>query len=315
MTDISVVIPTYNRIDTLEYVIPSLLASELDLHRYEVIVADSMSTDGTAKYMSEITTSFPNVRHLPGPYTGRASARNAGISAARGVLVLFTDADIIASPELLRHHLERHTASASAGRRRVAVIGKEVQVRSLEEYEYLRDHPKSRRSLHPEARKRIDWLYFLTGNASVRREELEKLGGFDESFTGYGHEDLELGYRLKQAGVELLYEPRAVNFHWHPVPYEEQRGRMELAGRSTVRFAQKHRSKEIPLKLGMTPLSLVLHSLIERIPGLVKYLSRSGERNKFARDIIYQFHYVNGIKQARAELKEAKRRETTKGAE
>lgn len=313
MTDISVVIPTFNRLETLEYVIPSLLASDLELHRYEVLVADSLSEDGTAEYIAEISAAFPNVRHLPGPYSGRAAARNAGISAARGVLVLFIDADIIPSPELLRRHLERHTASAAVGRRRVAVVGKEIQVASLEEYEQLRENPETRRTLHPDSRKRIDWLYFLTGNASVRREELERLGGFDESFTGYGHEDLELGYRLKQAGVELLYEPRAVNFHWHPVSYQEQRGRMELAGRSTVRFVRKHHSKEIPLKLGMTPVSLTLHSLIRRLPGLVAYLERSGERNRIARDIIYQFHYVNGIKQARAELKEAKRR-VSKGA-
>lgn len=314
MTDISVVIPTFNRIDTLEYVIPSLLASELDLHRYEIIVADSMSTDGTAEYLAGISRSFPNVRHIPGPYTGRAGARNAGISASNGVLVLFTDADIIASPDLLNSHLQRHAFSATAGKRRVAVVGKEIQVHSLAEYQHLRDNPEARRPLHPDSRKRVDWLYFLTGNASVRREELEAMSGFDESFTGYGHEDLELGYRLKRAGVELLYEPAAVNFHWHPVPYEEQRGRMELAGRSTVRFAQKHRSREIPLKLGMTAISLFLHSVIKRLPGLVPYLQTRGEHSKFARDIIYQFHYVNGIKSARAELKTIKRQTKSKGA-
>ena len=307
MTDISVVIPTFNRIETLEYVIPSLLASELDLHRYEIVVADSMSTDGTAEYLAEISRSFSNVRHIAGSYTGRAGARNAGISAARGVLVLFTDADIIASPDLLHRHLKRHATSASAGKRRVAVVGKELQVDSLKEYERLRDNPDARHPLHPDSRKRVDWLYFLTGNASVRREELERMGGFDESFTGYGHEDLELGYRLKRAGVELLYEPAAVNFHWHPVPYHEQRDRMELAGRSTVRFAQKHRSREIPLKLGMTPISLIIHSVMKRLPGFVKYMQHRGERHKFARDLIYQFHYVNGIKSARAELKATKR--------
>ncbi len=304
MTDLSVVIPTFNRLATLEYVIPSLLASALELHRYEILVADSLSTDATAEYLADISRAFPNVQHLPGPYTGRAGARNAGIAAAKGVIVLFTDADILASEDLLYRHLERHHACAEKGERRIAVVGKELQVSSLAEYEYLRDTPQARRGLHPDSRKNVDWLYFLTGNASVRREELVEIGGFDENFTGYGHEDLELGYRLKKAGISLLYEPKAVNYHWHPVPYEEQQGRMELAGRSTVRFARKHRSKWIALKLGMTPVSLIVHSILQRLPGLLKYLSQHGKKNAFARNIIYQFHYVTGIKRARSEDKQ-----------
>jgi glycosyltransferase involved in cell wall biosynthesis len=118
MTDtleISVVVPTYNRLDTLRYVIPSLVAQDLRADAFEVIVADSNSNDGTAEYLAEIARASPNIRHLPGPYTGRASARNAGIAAARAPIVLFTDADIIASPDLLACHLARH-AKAPAGR-------------------------------------------------------------------------------------------------------------------------------------------------------------------------------------------------------
>ena len=84
------------------------------------------------------------MRHLPGPYTGRAMARNAGIEAARGGVVMFTDADIIASPDLLSRHLAHHAA-----REDVAVVGMELQVGSLAEYESLRDRPETRRPLHP----------------------------------------------------------------------------------------------------------------------------------------------------------------------
>jgi len=94
--DLTVVIPTYNRLDTLRHVIPSLLAQTLAADRYEIVVADSQSNDGTAEYLAEISREHPRVRHLPGPYDGRAMARNAGVEAARGTVVMFTDADLSA---------------------------------------------------------------------------------------------------------------------------------------------------------------------------------------------------------------------------
>jgi glycosyltransferase involved in cell wall biosynthesis len=294
MFEISVVIPTYNRLDRLRYVIPALLRSDLRADQYELVVADSNSNDGTAEYLAEIAREHPNVRHLPGPYTGRAMARNAGIDAARADIVLFTDADIVASPDLLSRHLERHKSHLG-----IAVVGLELQVGSYEEYEKLRDRPYERRPLHPNSRKRLSWLYFLTGNASVRRDDLIRLGKFDESFTGYGHEDLELGYRIEADGMKILYEPRAVNYHWHPVPYAEQKERMKLAGRSTVRFYRKHSSLRVQTNLGMTFISLGLHGVLAKSPGLIDALDRAASSKPgLARNIVYQYHYVSGIKDA-----------------
>ena len=290
---ISVVVPTYNRLDTLRHVIPSLLAQDLRRGEFEVVVADSNSTDGTAEYLAGVAREHPFVRHLPGPYTGRASARNAGIAAAQAPVVLFTDADIIASPDLLSRHLAHHAAPGTR-----AVVGMEVQVDSFEAYLAKRDDRALRAPLHGEKPKRLSWLYFLTGNASVPRTELERVGRFDEAFTGYGHEDLELGYRLQHAGLPIAYEPRAVNYHWHPVPWDEQQQKYELAGRSTVRFARKHPAWDVKLRLGMTPVSLGLHALIERVPPLRAWIEQGANEPGLARTLSYQYHYVTGVKAA-----------------
>jgi len=294
MLELSVVIPTYNRLETLRVVVPALLANTLEPERYEIVVADSNSNDGTAEYLATLAAEHPNLRHVPGSYNGRAMARNAGIAAAHGEVVLFTDSDIIASPELLERHLAHHRAE-----RGIALVGMELQVDSLDEYETLRDHPKTRRPLHPNRRRRLTWLYFLTGNASVRKSDLERVGCFDETFTGYGHEDLELGYRLQAAGLRILYEPRAVNYHWQAIPYDEQKEKMRLAGRSTVRFYRKHPDFAVKTRLGMTPLSIALHGVMQRSGGLLARLDRAGrERPGLARNIVYQYHYVTGIKDA-----------------
>ncbi|HVA27102.1 MAG TPA: glycosyltransferase [Candidatus Baltobacteraceae bacterium] len=293
MLDCSVVIPTFNRLDTLRHVVPTLLSQTLDANRYELLICDSQSSDGTHEYLAEIAAAHPNVRHLPGPYSGRAAARNAGIAAASGEIVLFNDADILASPDLLAVHLERHRRTE-----RLALVGWEVQVRDLDDYAVKRDRPELRGRLHPPTRKRLSWLYFLTGNASVRTTDLRAVGGFDESFTGYGHEDLELGYRLERHGVRIEYEPRAVSYHCQDIPHEDQKGKMMLAGRSTVRFYRKHPDLVVRLRLGMTPISLGLHSLLSAMPTALRALDARADRSKLARDIVQQYHYVSGIKDA-----------------
>jgi GT2 family glycosyltransferase len=296
MIDVSAVIPTYNRLDTLREVVPALLRSDVAPERMEIIVADSNSTDGTAEYLASVAARHPGLRHLPGPYTGRAMARNAGIAAARGRVVLFTDSDIIASPDLVSRHLAHHERGEP-----VAVVGMEVQVDTFADYERKSADAHLRAPLHGERPKRLSWLYFLTGNASVRKDDLDRVGRFDESFTGYGHEDLELGYRLQRAGVRIVYEPRAVNYHWQFIAYEEQKRKMELAGRSTVRFYRKHPVFAVQARLGMTPLSLGLHAVVRRAPALLDRLERAGAKGDgFARTIVYQYHYVSGIKSALA---------------
>lgn len=296
MVELSVVIPTYNRLDMLEHVLPSLLSQTLAASRYEVLIGDSNSNDGTAEYLARVSAEHPNVRHLPGPYTGRAMARNAGIASSQGAIVLFNDADIIASPDLLEQHVRRHGQAA-----RIAVVGWEVQVRSLEDYALKRDRPEQRGSLHPATRERLSWLYFLTGNASVRRSDLEAVGRFDERFTGYGHEDLELGYRLKKSGVRIVYEPKAVSYHCQDVAHEDQVEKMNLAGRSTVRFYRKHPHFEVMAKLGMTPVSLGLHSALTNVPWLLGYFDKHAADSAFARNLLQQYYYVSGIKSALAE--------------
>jgi glycosyltransferase involved in cell wall biosynthesis len=296
MLELSVVIPTYNRLDTLQHVVPSLLAQSVAPDSYELLICDSNSNDGTAQYLAQVRAAHPNVRHLPGAYTGRAMARNAGIAQAQGAVVLFNDSDIIADPGLLEAHLLHHNSQ-----RNIAVVGWEVQVNSLDDYERKRQTPKERGSLHPPTRKKLSWLYFLTGNASVRRDDLLRAGSFDENFTGYGHEDLELGYRLQKSGITILYEPRAINYHCQDVPHEDQVEKMKLAGRSTVRFYRKHPDFAVMANLGMTPVSLGLHTALTKAPWILGYFDRRAAQSKFARGLIQQYYYVSGIKNALAE--------------
>lgn len=294
LPELSLVVPTFNRRETLAVVLPSLLEQKTR-RPYEILLCDSGSTDGTA----DLVASFhdPRLRHLVGENRGRSGARNLGIREARAPLVLFTDADIIADPHLVEEHFRIHEGQAAP----CAVVGREVQVDTLQEYERVRGDLGQGRTLHPDARKTLSWLYFLTGNASVPRAALEAVGRFDENFTGYGHEDLELGYRLRRHGLQIRYNPRAVNYHWHPVGFEEKCQKMRLAGISTVRFYNKHRDVRIKLLLGMNPLSLTAHWILSRTRWFLPFLeARQGSR--FWSEILLQYHYLCGVQEGRRSL-------------
>lgn len=291
MIELSVVIPTFNRRSSLEVVLPSLLQQTIVPERYEILLCDAGSVDGTDELVRELNAG-ERIRFSPGGDSGRAGARNRGLREARGELVLFTDADIIAEPGLLQAHADRH-----ARRPGCAVVGCEIQVQSLDEYQEFRKSPQSH-ARHRPSRQTLPWHYFLTGNASAGRQLLVDVGGFDEAFQGYGHEDLELGYRLARRGTPLLYAPEAINYHWHPVPFDEQCRKMYLAGRSTVTFYRKHKDRRIQLTLGWNPFSTLWHKAMPAGGWLYRQMQQRTSSSHGAREVILQHHYLSGIRSA-----------------
>ncbi len=288
---ISVVIPTFNRRETLETVLPLLAKQTLPTEQYELLLCDSGSTDGTLELVDSLC--IPNLRHIrPAENRGRSGARNAGIREAVGEFVLFTDADILPSFNLLEEHLRLHRSRPHS-----AVVGLEIQVDSVAEYEQVRDNPYDKgRHMHGRTDKEMSWLFFLTGNASAPRQALLDAGLFDENFTVYGHEDLELGYRLQKAGYPILYNASAVNYHWHPVPFEERCDKMRHSGVATRRFYNKHQDRSILLRLGVNPATLGLHALSRIWPGGQEKLRSKTMRTGWGRELTLQYFYLCGYR-------------------
>ncbi|MEW5981248.1 MAG: glycosyltransferase [Acidobacteriota bacterium] len=288
---VSVVLPTLNRADTLQHVLPTITGQDCRPGSVEILVCDGGSTDETADIVAEIDA--PNVRLLADAGASRAAARNTGIRAAQGTFVLFTDADILADPGLLRAHMAAHARHPGS-----AIVGREIQVSSLNDVSSVRGGLRRLHSLHPSWRRRLSWMFFLTGNASVRRSDLLRVGLFDESFAAYGHEDLELGYRLQQAGVRIRYDAAAVNYHWHPVDHVERLRKMESAGAATVRMFRKHRDPRILLGLGVNPITLGLHMLVGVCPPARRVLTDLAPRSAAVRAIARQEAYLTGVARA-----------------
>ena len=107
--NISVVIPTFNRKDTLAKCIRALFEQTYSNNNYEIIVIDDGSTDGTGEMLDTLTAN-PQclLRYCRQVNRGPAAARNTGIKMAQGGLILFIDDDIIAVPTLLENHFSWH---------------------------------------------------------------------------------------------------------------------------------------------------------------------------------------------------------------
>jgi glycosyltransferase involved in cell wall biosynthesis len=261
--DISVVIPTYNNRDVLARTLASVLAQEFRPDRYEVIVLDDGSTDGTDEMMRTIAGPAPIVYRRQ-ENRGRAAARNAGSRLAQGRTILYLDSDIIAQPDLLSRHHARHAASP-------APIG--VQGRTLV-------HPRSKTTAYMKTKELLPDLtvrrrtnlspyHVITRNLSIRAEDLWAVGGFDESFPGYGWEDIELGLRLQSRGVRFVYEPDALGYHDEVETLERTREKLRQAGEGAVYFWTKHgRRTGLGLFLEIHPALLPLKWLVYRTGGI-----------------------------------------------
>ncbi|MGH2923408.1 MAG: glycosyltransferase family 2 protein [Solirubrobacterales bacterium] len=198
---ISVVVPTRNRRSRLAALLSSLGQQSLPPDRFEVIVVDDASDDGTQGLLSQLGNDGSRsrvrcVRHEhPG---GPSAARNAGWREARGAVVAFTDDDCEADPDWLRELVE------SAG------FGKKVQQGRTEPIP--RELPRSSLFTRTIEVSRLG-PYYPTCNVAYPRALLEELGGFDEEHPSPGSEDTDLALRAFERGAEAEYLDDARVFH------------------------------------------------------------------------------------------------------
>lgn len=243
---VSVVIPTHQRRVSLERALRALSRQALAPHEYEVVVAIDGSTDGTRELLETMNTPYA-LRAVLKQRGGRASACNAGLRVARGRVVVLLDDDMEATHTLLSAHATAHHANETLG-----VVGA-VPIRVDATSPSVTRYVASRFNGHLRHLAASGYQFglrdFYSGNFSALRETLNHVGGFDESFTAYGNEDLDLSVRLRSAGVRLVFSAEAVA-HQH---YEKDfpalaRDEMEK-GRTAVQLAAKHPSWRGELKL------------------------------------------------------------------
>ncbi|GGY14073.1 glycosyltransferase [Massilia dura] len=217
---ISVIVTTYNRPDALTAVIEACFAQD-DPH-FEIIIADDGSTDNTRDCVEALRARSPvPLRHVWQPDEGfrAARVRNLGTLAASGDYIVFLDGDCIPARNFVSQHrkLARRGFLVSGSRVLVSeqytntLLASRIDLQRLGAIERLRLRLGGHFNkflqtvlILPDLgreRRKFTWRRIKSCNLAVWRGDLDRVNGFDESFTGWGHEDSDLVVRLFNAGV------------------------------------------------------------------------------------------------------------------
>ena len=207
--DVSVVIATHRRDDSLRRLLGRLLAQDYPAARREIIVVDDAQSESVPRLVAALTEEHPGagIHSLPGARRGPAAARNVGWRAARGAVIAFIDDDAYPADA-------RWLTEGTAPFRDRSVVGVSGAVTVPV------DKPPT------DFQRNVQGLeagVFITCNAFYRRSALIAVGGFDEAFRAPYREDSDLQFRVEAAGGRLVRNPRARVVH--PAP----RGRFAVS--------------------------------------------------------------------------------------
>jgi glycosyltransferase involved in cell wall biosynthesis len=200
--DVSVVVATYNRAPLLGRLLEGLRSQSLERDRFEVVVVDDGSTDGTPAILErEVGRGELDLKSIVRERNGGlAVARQEGWRAARADLLAFTDDDCVPSPGWLAEGL------AAAARRPGAIVQGRTDPRraDIERMPALK-RPFTRTLEIPGPDPHVQ-----TCNVFYPREVLERVGGLDTvGFARLAGDDADLAWRAIEAGADVAFVPEA----------------------------------------------------------------------------------------------------------
>jgi GT2 family glycosyltransferase len=191
---VTISILNYQRRETLRLALEAALGQRYP--RLEVLVVDNASTDGSDRLVEQ---EFPGVRLIRLHENIGCAARNAGVAAAKGEIVVTLDNDVLLDdPDAVSRRTEVVARHPSAGCVNFLILDAEGRLS-------LRDwcHPRDWRGF---AERQFFTHYVLEGASAFRRDAFERLGGYWAPLF-IGHEGVDLALRMLDAGYDLLYTP------------------------------------------------------------------------------------------------------------
>lgn len=205
---VSIVIPNWNGVYLMEKHLQNVLRA---CPGAEIIVADDMSTDGSAAYIKK---NFPTVilveRHR---HEGFAANVNAGVVRATGDIVVLLNTDV--EPEhdflalLLAHFVDPDVFAVGCLEKSIEGEKTILRGRGIARWEkgyYIHSRGEV---------DRISTAWVSGGSGAFRRAMWKELGGMDTLYNPFYWEDIDLSYRARKAGWKTLFEPKSVVHHYH----------------------------------------------------------------------------------------------------
>jgi GT2 family glycosyltransferase len=311
---ISVVMPTVGRRQSVLRALDALARQDIPPGEFEVVVSVDGPSDETVQALESYRAPYA-LRVATGSRRGRAGACNAAIERATGDVLVILDDDMEPAPGCLRIHRSHH-----AGDARLCVMGG-VPIRTD------RTSPSATRYMAWKFDRHLANLAqaghefalrdFYSGNTSLRRDVLVGAGGYDEAYTMYGNEDLELSLRLRAAGVELVYDGDALAEQHYEKDLRGLVGDTVEKGKTAVQLARSYPDAFDQLQLArfddIWPAWRAVRNVLlrggQRVSAAVLLGARLVERTPAARPLFYvllldYFYWVGVQAELAADLRD-----------
>lgn len=259
---ITVIMPVRNEAKYIEQTLSQLVAQKYNPERFEILVVDGQSTDGTPERVAKFVERHGNVRLLTNPRRLGSAARNIALRHARGDVVVIVDGHCGLEDDRylvrLASAFDRSGADCIGRPQPLDIPGATALQRAIAaaRSSWLGHHPDS----HVYS-TREDFVPAKSVAVAYRRSVFKLLGTFDERFDAC--EDVEMNHRLDRAGLRCFFTPKAAV---HYAPRDSLSGlsrQLGRYGRGRVRLARKHPET---FSLGILPPPLFVVGLMAGLP-------------------------------------------------
>lgn len=231
--ELSIIIPTYNRRDVLLRTLQALNDQTYSLKKVEVIVIDDHSSLSPESEIFKLKAGYTLRFFREEHNIGQGRIRNKGIKLAIGKYIFFIGDDTIPTENFIEEHMRLHKENPG-----VAVLGRVLWTPELRN-EFMNYIERIQFHYHTIKDKNDVKLHFYTSNISLEKRWFRN-EKYSEKFNNYGLEDLEIGYRLENNGLRVIYNQDALVYHHHPYSFDQFCVRMKNVGKSAVIFARLH---------------------------------------------------------------------------
>jgi glycosyltransferase involved in cell wall biosynthesis len=270
--ELSVIVPTYKRQDSLRRLLKSLAHQTLETSKFEVIVVD----DGSPSGPREPCYGYPyECKYQWQENQGATNARNNGAKRSRGEILVFIDDDITASPNVLRA-----LSDACNGRAKVIALG------WLETCNTKNESPFTKVAVSLEnkdlnrykvAEGKENFVECNTQLIAIRRSDFFELGMFQDPTGGWPNwDDVDLGYRAHLAGFQFVRVGEAMGKHWDNSLSDRANTsqRWYRASKSAVQLFLKYPelqssikmyADKLPVSWGKDPPELVMRKMLRAL--------------------------------------------------
>lgn len=218
---------------------------------FELLVVDNApSSDATQQVVEKLMQQFPQVRYVQEPRPGLNWARNRAILEATGEIIAYTDDDVVVDPQWVKALAETFAQHPTVMGVTGLVVPAELETEAQMLFERNGGFSKGfwRWGYCFPRGQGMHWSHLGTGNLGTganmafRKAVFSQIGSFDPSLDvgtpTHGAGDLEMFFRILKAGWGMIYEPRALVWHYHRSTYAQLRTQLHNNGSVYASFVR-----------------------------------------------------------------------------